>query len=708
MNTKTRFERTIEAGRARHSVRAVPGPADDGARGVTRPTFKLWFLVSLLTSALCLPAFAQGTAFTYQGRLNDGGNAYIGNAEFQATLWDAVSGGSQIAANAPAQIVVGVTNGLFVLPLDFGANFPGANRWLQLEVRTIIGSLTPLTPRQPLTPTPYAITASNLSGTLPAAQLSGAVASANLAGAYSSVLTLNNAANSFSGSGAGLTALNASELASGTVPDARLAGNVARTNQVWLLGGNAGTTPGTHFLGTRDEQPLEFKVNGARALRLEFHTNHLDVGSPGPNVISGHADNEVAPGVSGATIAGGGGTNWWGPTSPQRVSGEFSTIGGGIGNVVHAPVAVIAGGERGFIGTNAYNSFIGAGAWNSIEGGDATLSGGRNNTNLSYAGSISGGVQNNVSGTYAAIGGGAYNLASGSQSTVGGGTGNAASANSATVPGGEQNTASGSRSFAAGNRAKAIHTGAFVWADSQNADFASTANNQFSVRAAGGIRLAGDVQLETSTYRHLSLAGGNSLGYLYGSFPALADGVHLAYNHYYNAAGSSQVINAGGATSRLTVGYGFVGLYVGGVNAAPTTQRLLANSSGVTVNGTFNNSSDRNAKQDFAPVSSSQILEKISQLPIAEWSYKEDPATRHIGPMAQDFHSVFNIGTDDRHIAPLDEGGVALAAIQGLNQKLDETRADVKRRDVEIAELKRALEKLKQVVDNLPSTQNRP
>ena len=113
---------------------------------------------------------------------------------------------------------------------------------------------------QALTAAPYAITASNLSGTLSAAQLSGTLASANLGGAYSGAVTFNNAANSFSGSGAGLTALNASQLASGTVPDARLAANVARTNQVWLLTGNAGTTPGANFIGTTGNQPLEFKV----------------------------------------------------------------------------------------------------------------------------------------------------------------------------------------------------------------------------------------------------------------------------------------------------------------------------------------------------------------------------------------------------------------------------------------------------------------
>jgi hypothetical protein len=114
--------------------------------------------------------------------------------------------------------------------------------------------------------------------------------------------------------------------------------------------------------------------------------------------------------------------------------------------------------------------------------------------------------------------------------------------------------------------------------------------------------------------------------------------------------------------------------------------------SAVTISGTFNNNSDRNAKQDFAAVSPAQMLERVTQLPISEWSYKEDPTTRHVGPMGQDFYATFNIGTDEKHIAPIDEGGVALAAIQGLNQKVDE-------KDAEIQELKARLEKLESLVN---------
>jgi len=81
--------------------------------------------------------------------------------------------------------------------------------------------------------------------------------------------------------------------------------------------------------------------------------------------------------------------------------------------------------------------------------------------------------------------------------------------------------------------------------------------------------------------------------------------------------------------------------------------------------------SDRNAKRDFAPVNPEQILESVAALPISTWSYKaEVPAARHIGPMAQDFKATFHVGASDKLIYPLDENGVALAAIQALDAKV--------------------------------------
>lgn len=105
--------------------------------------------------------------------------------------------------------------------------------------------------------------------------------------------------------------------------------------------------------------------------------------------------------------------------------------------------------------------------------------------------------------------------------------------------------------------------------------------------------------------------------------------------------------------------------------------------------------SDRNLKQGFTSVNPEEILDRISGLPITEWQYKADPdGTRHIGPMAQDFHSAFGLnGGDDRHISTVDEGGVALAAIQGLNQKIETGNRQLQAENAELKRRNNLLEK---------------
>ena len=105
--------------------------------------------------------------------------------------------------------------------------------------------------------------------------------------------------------------------------------------------------------------------------------------------------------------------------------------------------------------------------------------------------------------------------------------------------------------------------------------------------------------------------------------------------------------------------------------------------------------SDRNSKENFKPVNPQTVLAKVVALPVSQWNFKTDSQdVRHLGPMAQDFQASFGLdGADDKHISVVDEGGVALAAIQGLNQKLEETRADN-------ADLRARLEKLERLVQS--------
>ena len=121
-------------------------------------------MVCVLT-ALCLatgllPSRAQGTAFTYNGRLNVGGSPANGNYDLRFALCDAVTNGTTIASLT--NLATGVSNGLFTVTLDYGNVFNGSNYWLEIAVRTNGGgAFAVLNPRQPILPVPYAIYAAD-------------------------------------------------------------------------------------------------------------------------------------------------------------------------------------------------------------------------------------------------------------------------------------------------------------------------------------------------------------------------------------------------------------------------------------------------------------------------------------------------------------------------------------------------------------------
>ena len=115
------------------------------------------------------------------------------------------------------------------------------------------------------------------------------------------------------------------------------------------------------------------------------------------------------------------------------------------------------------------------------------------------------------------------------------------------------------------------------------------------------------------------------------------------------------------------------------------------------LNGTLFNSSDRNLKTAFKPVDTTEVLNKVAGMPITTWHYKDTQSDqRHMGPMAQDFRAAFGLGESDRTLATVDGIGVSLAAIKGLNKKLEKTVAD---QDRQIAELRDQLQEQKELLD---------
>src|SRR5437660_5675292 len=157
-------------------MKSTPGLKTHNA--MKRKTYLLLLVVLSVLGAFTR-ASAQGTAFTYQGRLTDGGAPATNIYDLRFFLYNADAGGSQVGLTV-LQDNVPVTNGLFSVYLDFGTGaFDGSARWLEINVRpgNSTGTYTVLSPRQPITAVPYAVTARNLTGTLLASQLSGTLPS---------------------------------------------------------------------------------------------------------------------------------------------------------------------------------------------------------------------------------------------------------------------------------------------------------------------------------------------------------------------------------------------------------------------------------------------------------------------------------------------------------------------------------------------------
>lgn len=157
-----------------------------------------WLFAALFVSS----TFAQDTAFTYQGSLNDGAKPANGLYDLRFALYDAATSGTQ-QGNFITNTAIGITNGLFTVTLDFGNQFPGAARWLEIGVQTNGGSVfVTLAPRQVLTPIPYAIEANSVAA-------GGIIGPLNNSQLPSSVVTNGpggvNISGVFSGNGSGLT-----------------------------------------------------------------------------------------------------------------------------------------------------------------------------------------------------------------------------------------------------------------------------------------------------------------------------------------------------------------------------------------------------------------------------------------------------------------------------------------------------------------------
>jgi Chaperone of endosialidase len=237
-------------------------------------------------------------------------------------------------------------------------------------------------------------------------------------------------------------------------------------------------------------------------------------------------------------------------------------------------------------------------------------------------------------------------IISGVDASVGGGINNAATGYVSTIPGGYGNTASGSASFAAGVDAIADQIKCVVFS------LWDTATGMSCLGTSNIFRIGAD------------------------------HGFSVDYNSQRPDGGGYRWVAIGDLFSDQTIS--------------------TWNGAFLSDTGVWTNASDRNAKQDFAAVDPGSVLDKVVALPITTWHYKTDTTEQHLGPMAQDFRAAFGLGADDKHIGTLDEEGVALAAIKGLNAKLERDNAELQAESAELRsrndDLGRRLEALERTI----------
>jgi trimeric autotransporter adhesin len=700
-------------------------------------------------------AVAQGTAFTYQGQLQNNGSPASGNYNLTFSLFTNDASGVAIAGPVTTNGVI-VSNGLFTVVIDFGSDaFTGETNWLQIGVESngIINFIT-LTPRQELTPAPYAIYAEsaggvpglvveqntngapNLIGGAPVNYVVNGVVAATIGGggaadisgiAYSNSVTAN-----FGTVGGGGD--NTASGAYGTVGGG--GGNIASFIYSTVAGGSGNTASDN---GAAVGGGYNNGASGASAT-IDGGADNIATGS---GAAVGGGSGNTASGQS-STVAGGSGNSAFGVIygystvggGSVNMAGNYSTVGGGLSNSATGWGSAIGGG--GFDGTpidtegntaigggcvigggvgnsaSGLDSVIGGGAYNITSNQTATVAGGLYNTAGGYESTVVGGIGNVATGYSAFVGGGGFdgvtevgNTANGAASVVGGGVENIASGPDTTVGGGDNNNASGPGSFIGGG------------------GFDGTSYGQNLASGGGSVIGGGIFNAATGQDSTVSGGEGNIAGGLYstvsGGDENNASGTLsiVAGGTGNNAKGPNSFAGGNNATAQ------YQGTFVWSDNTGTLTEDTGGNQFVVRANGGFwfytgTGSSgahlntgatswttlcDRNAKKNFKPVDTVAVLDKLAAIPIEQWNYKweKDTDVPNIGPMAQDFKHAFYPGRDDKGITTLEFDGVELAAIQGLNQKLQE---ELNRQDAENARLKLQNDSLAERLDELEAAVN--
>lgn len=276
-------------------------------------------LIAAILFIAATSAFSQSTEFTYQGKLSDGGASNTGVYDFEFRLFDSLAGGTQLGSTQQL-LGVQVTNGIFTVRLDFGAQFTGAARFLQISVKSAPGAFTVLAPRQSFTSSPYAIRSANSASADNATNATNATTANSLSASCVGCVT---AAQIGGVSGSSVT---------GTIPVASVPAGSASYIQ------NQNAAP---------QATSNFNVSGNGTANIFSATTQFNIGTN--RVLSVAGSNNIFAGVGAGSITTGGANTLFG-----RSAGSSNTTGGantfiGFGS-----------GSQNVTGSN--NTLVGAGA----------------------------------------------------------------------------------------------------------------------------------------------------------------------------------------------------------------------------------------------------------------------------------------------------------------------------------------------------------
>ena len=555
------------------------------------------------------------------------------------------------------------------------------------------------------------LTASNITGVLP---------NSALAGTYTNVVTFNGAhgtfSGAFSGNGGGLTNLNASQLSSGTVPTAALSGtyssalnfnNAANTftgsftgNGGGLTNLNAsqlttGTVPGSALSGT----------DGSGLVNLSY--SQLTSGTVPGSALAGTYGNALAL-TNPANSFTGNGSGLTNLNASQLATGTLpgSELAGTYGNAITL--------------TNPANSFTGNGGGltnlNASQLTSGTVPDARLSANVPLL--SSGKLSDSVLSTNVALrsGGNTFN---GNQNITNGNVGIATTSPGRLLQiGTSNNPADALINLGCGTAAGASRVwevGVPYGTNNATGDYYS-----FTIRDT----TAGDRMVVRWDTGNVGIGTNNPQATLdvIGNF-AIANGDSYLARNTNGAIENFLIPRYTDNTSYLT--YGSAGFVIRNDELASTM--FMADNGNVGIGTTsptnklhviggvsataFVSTSDRNAKENFAPVSPLDVLNRVTALPIETWNFKDLHDGRHMGPMAQDFYAAFHLGNSDTTITTVDPDGVALAAIQGLNEKVEDgnektgdrmqkLETENQKLEAENADLKARLEKLEKLIDS--------